>query len=135
MVVKHDEMLSECRQRMEAMETLYASEFKHLNEKLASFDAFLAGRITETRDWLASISRKIEGNGTTGYEARLKGLEILVGENAKAISALAVQSTEDKKEGSRLQDKIMDTAVQVVVNGAIWGGVMYALWEKGMLSK
>lgn len=135
MATAHDEMLGECRERMNAIEETISNELKHINERLTSIDAYLAGRITETRNWVETIAKKFEGNGGTGFEARLRVLEVLIAKNADTIRALADQQKEDRKEGGKLQSRIMDATVNVVVNGAIWGGLLYALWEKGLLSK
>lgn len=135
METAHTIVLGECRERMNSIEETVAHELKHINERLTSIDANLAGRITETRNWVESIAKKFEGNGGTGFEARLRVLEVLIQKNAEAISNLAEQQKEDRKEGSKLQSRIMDATINVVVNGAIWGGLLYALWEKGVLSR
>jgi len=82
-----------------------------------------------------AIAKKFEGNGGTGFEARLRVLEVLIAKNADTIRSLAEQQKEDRKEAGKLQSRIMDATINVVVNGAIWGGLLYALWEKGLLSK
>jgi len=135
METAHTIVLGECRERMNSIEETIAHELKHINERLTSIDANLAGRITETRNWVESIAKKFEGNGGTGFEARLRVLEVLIQKNAEAISNIAEQQKEDRKEGSKLQSRIIDATINVVVNGAIWGGLLYALWEKGLLSK
>ncbi len=135
MATAHSEVLGECRERMNKIEETITSELRHINERLTSIDAYLANRITETRDCVESIARKFGGDGGTGFEARLKGLEVLVCANAKAIGDLCDQQKEDRKDAGKLQSRIMDATINVVVNGAIWGGLLYALWEKGLLSK
>lgn len=131
----HTVVLGECRERMDSIEETIAHELKHINERLTSIDAYLAGRITETRNWVEAIAKKFEGNGGTGFEARLRVLEVLIAKNADTIRSLAEQQKEDRKDSGKLQSRIMDATINVVVNGAIWGGLLYALWEKGLLSK
>lgn len=135
METAHTVILGECRERMNSIEETIAHELKHINERLTSIDAYLAGRITETRNWVEAIAKKFEGNGGTGFEARLRVLEVLIAKNADTIRSLAEQQKEDRKEAGKLQSRIMDATINVVVNGAIWGGLLYALWEKGLLSK
>ena len=135
METAHTVVLGECRERMDSIEETIAHELKHINERLTSIDAYLAGRITETRNWVEAIAKKFEGNGGTGFEARLRVLEVLIAKNADTIRSLAEQQKEDRKEAGKLQSRIMDATINVVVNGAIWGGLLYALWEKGLLSK
>lgn len=135
METAHTVVLGECRERMNSIEEKIAHELKHINERLTSIDAYLAGRITETRNCVEAIAKKFEGNGGTGFEARLRVLEVLIAKNADTIRSLAEQQKEDRKDAGKLQSRIMDATINVVVNGAIWGGLLYALWEKGLLSK
>jgi uncharacterized coiled-coil protein SlyX len=120
---------------MEALESNIGTQLLHLNEKLQYLDGFLGGRLNETREWLASLAKKIEGNGTTSYEARLKGLEILVEENAKAIRGLADAIKEEQKVRSKYGDMVANAVIQFAITALTGAGVLYALWEKGMLGK
>lgn len=135
MAVPHTQQLAQCAERMASIEKAIESELTHLNQRLEAFDAFLSGRITETRDWISSISKKIDGNGATGYEARLRCLEVLVAENAKAIKELAETVKEGRQEAGKYKQIIAGAVIQFLITSLAGGGLVYALWEKGLLVK
>ena len=124
-----------CKERMESLETNIGGQLQRLNEKLQYLDGFLGGRLNETREWLSALSKKIEGNGTTSYEARLKGLEILVEENARAIRGLAEAIKDEQKVRSKYGDMIANAIIQFAITALTGGGILYALWERGILGK
>lgn len=131
----HTEILPECQAKLDGIENTISIELKNIHDKLTIIDATLMGRITETRDWLASFAKKFDGNGTTGFEARLRGLEILVAENARAIASLAESMKEFRNESSKVKDMITGAIIQFAVTALMGGGLVYALWDKGFLKK
>ena len=121
---------------MASIEGNLALELRHLGERIGTMEATLTQRITETRTWLDGIARKLDGNGHAGMESRLTRNEVLVGEILQAVEDLTDRVRESQVLPAplkSLQDKALEVVVQMVITGAVCGGMMFALWERGLL--